>query len=36
MKHPYEEYEASRLLEFVKSSIEDLVENNRIQAGSIL
>ena len=36
MKHPYEEYEASRLGEFVKSSIEDLVENNRIQAGSIL
>lgn len=34
MKHPYEEYEASRLWEFVKSSIEDLVENNRIQAGS--
>ena len=28
MKHPYEEYEASRLWEFVKSSIEDLVENN--------
>ena len=36
MKHPYEKYEASRLWEFVKSSIEDLVENNRIQAGSIL
>ena len=36
LKPPYEEYEASRLWEFVKSSIEDLVENNRIQAGSIL
>ena len=24
MKHPYEEYEASRLWEVVKSSIEDL------------
>ena len=36
MKHPYEEYGASRLWEFVKSSIEDLVENNRIQAGSVL
>lgn len=31
MKHPYEEYEASRLWEFVKSSIEDLVENNEEQ-----
>ena len=31
MKHPYEEYEASRLWEFVKSSIEDLVENNDIE-----
>ena len=31
MKHLYEEYEASRLWEFVKSSIEDLVENNDIQ-----
>ena len=31
MKHPYEEYEASRLWEFVKSSIEDLVENNVIE-----
>ena len=30
MKHPYEEYEASRLWEFVKSSIEELVENNDI------
>ena len=36
MKHPYEEYEASRFWEFVKYSIEDLVENNRIQAGSVL
>lgn len=31
MKLPYEEYEASRLWEFVKSSIEDLVENNDIE-----
>ena len=31
MKHLYEEYEASRLWEFVKSSIEDLVENNVIE-----
>ena len=31
MKHPYEEYEASWLWEFVKSSIEDLVENNDIE-----
>lgn len=31
MKHPHEEYEASRLWEFVKSSIEDLVENNVIE-----
>lgn len=31
MKHPHEEYEASRLWEFVKSSIEDLVENNDIE-----
>lgn len=29
MRHPV-------LWEFVKSSIEDLVENNRIQAGSVL
>ena len=31
MKHPYKEYEASRLWKFVKSSIEDLVENNNIE-----
>ena len=31
MKHPYEEYKASRLWEFVKSSIEDLVEDNDIE-----
>jgi hypothetical protein len=31
LKPPYEEYEASRLWEFVKSSIEDLVENNDIE-----
>ena len=31
MKHPYKEYEASRLWEFVKSSIEELVENNDIE-----
>lgn len=31
MKHPYEEYEASRLWEVVKSSIEDLVENTDIE-----
>ena len=31
MKHLYEEYEASRLWEFVKSSIEDLVEDNDIE-----
>lgn len=31
MKHPYEEYEASRLWKFVKSSIENLVENNDIE-----
>ena len=30
MKHPYEEYKASRLWEFVKSSI-DLVEDNDIE-----
>lgn len=28
MKHPYEEYEASKLWMNVKSSVEDLVENN--------
>ena len=30
MKHPYEEYEASKLWMNVKSSVEDLVENNDI------
>lgn len=31
MKHPYEEYETSKLWKIVKSSIEDLVENNDIE-----
>jgi len=31
MKHPYEEYETSKLWEIVKSSIEELVENNDIE-----
>ena len=31
MKHPYKEYETSKLWIFVKSSIEDLVENNDIE-----
>lgn len=31
MKHPYKEYETSKLWEVVKSSIEDLVENNDIE-----
>ena len=31
MKHPYKEYETSELLDVVKSSIEDLVENNDIE-----
>ena len=31
MKHPYKEYETSELWEVVKSSIEDLVENNDIE-----
>ena len=31
MKHPYEEYEASKLWMNVKSSVEDLVENNDIE-----
>ena len=30
MKHPYQEYETSELWDVVKSSIEDLVENNDI------
>ena len=31
MKHPYEEYETSKLWVIVKSSIEELVENNDIE-----
>lgn len=31
MKHPYKEYESSRFWEIVKSSIEELVENNDIE-----
>lgn len=31
MKHPYTEYEASKLWIVVKSSIEELVENNDIE-----
>ena len=31
MKHPYEEYEASKLWMNVKSTVEDLVENNEIE-----
>ena len=31
MKHPYKEHETSKLWEVVKSSIEDLVENNDIE-----
>jgi len=31
MKHPYTEYESSKLWEIVKSSIEELVENNDIE-----
>jgi hypothetical protein len=31
MKHPYEEYETSKLWKIVKSSIEELVENNDIE-----
>ncbi|MBD9246502.1 hypothetical protein [Prevotella sp.] len=31
MKHPYQEYETSELWDVVKSSIEDLVENNDIE-----
>lgn len=31
MKHPYQEYEASKLWMNVKSSVEDLVENNDIE-----
>ena len=30
MKHPYKEYETSKLWKIVKSSIEELVENNDI------
>lgn len=31
MKHPYKEYEASELWMLVKSSVEELVENNDIE-----
>ena len=31
MKHPYKEYELSRFWGIVKSSIEELVENNDIE-----
>ena len=31
MKHPYEEYETSKLWGLVKSSIEELVENNDME-----
>lgn len=31
MKHPYKEYESSELWKIVKSSIEELVENNDIE-----
>lgn len=31
MKHPYKAYETSELWKIVKSSIEDLVENNDIE-----
>lgn len=31
MKHPYQKYETSELWAVVKSSIEDLVENNDIE-----
>lgn len=31
MKHPYEEYETSKLWGLVKSSIEELVENNDVE-----
>ncbi len=31
MKHPYKEYESSKFWEIVKSSIEELVENNDIE-----
>lgn len=31
MKHPYTEYEASKLWMIVKSSVEELVENNDIE-----
>ena len=31
MTHPYTEYESSKLWEIVKSSIEELVENNDVE-----
>ncbi len=31
MKHPYTEYESSKLWMIIKSSIEELVENNDIE-----
>lgn len=31
MKHPYKEYESSKFWEIVKSSIEELIENNDIE-----
>ena len=31
MKHPYKEYETSKLWGLVKSSIEELVENNDVE-----
>lgn len=31
MRHPYMEYESSELWEMIKSSIEELVENNDIE-----
>ena len=31
MKHPYEEYETSKLWGLVKSSIEEVVENNDVE-----
>lgn len=31
MKHPYKEYESSKFWGIIKSSIEELVENNDIE-----
>ena len=36
MKHPYQKYETSELWAVVKSSIEDLVENNDIELSTPL